>query len=272
MKRVSAAHSLGEFFARLKEAQRRALLLDYDGTLAPFNIVREDAVPYPGVIERLNRILASGSSRTVIISGRSIDSLLPLLKLERAPEVWGTHGLERLHADGTYTAEPLGENHLKGLREVQYWLEREKLTIYCEQKLAGIAVHTRGLDRSLAEEIGAKIVSGLAPLAEDSGLVIREFDGGVELRVKGIDKGVAVRTVLNELGERSVAAYLGDDLTDEDAFRAIKGTGSGFLVREEFRPTTADFWLKPPRELMEFLDLWLQVIGGKACQGKGTGD
>jgi trehalose-phosphatase len=101
---------------------------------------------------------------------------------------------------------------------------------------------------------------------------IREFDGGVELRVKGIDKGVAVRTVLNELGERSVAAYLGDDLTDEDAFRAIKGTGSGFLVREEFRPTTADFWLKPPRELMEFLDLWLQVIGGKACQGKGTGD
>jgi trehalose 6-phosphate phosphatase len=271
MKRVSAAHSLGEFFSRLNEAEESALLLDYDGTLAPFNVIRDDAVPYPGVRKRLNQILASNDTRTVIISGRPIAALLPLLNLGRAPEVWGSHGLERLRSDGSYTAEPLSENNLKGLREVQSWLQRERLTTYCEHKLAGIAVHTRGLDRSLAEEIRERVVRGLAPVANDRGFVLQQFDGGVELRVKGIDKGVAVRTVIDELSTGGIAAYLGDDLTDEDAFRAIKGRGLGFLVREEFRPTIADCWLKPPKELMEFLDVWLQVIGGETCQGKGNG-
>jgi trehalose 6-phosphate phosphatase len=272
MKSVGAACSLGEFLAILKKAEKRALLLDYDGTLAPFNVIREDAVPYPGVRTRLKRILASNTTRTVIISGRPAQTLIPLLNLGGTPEVWGTHGLERLRSDGSYTAEPLSENNLKGLREVQSWLQRERLTTYCEQKLAGIAVHTRGLDRSRAEEIRERVVKGLVPVANDRGFVLQQFDGGVELRVKGIDKGVAVRTVIDELGEKSFAAYLGDDLTDEDAFRAIKGRGLGILVREEFRPTIADLWLKPPKELLEFLDVWLQVIGGEKCQGKGKGD
>jgi len=50
---------------------------------------------------------------------------------------------------------------------------------------------------------------------------------------------------------------LGDDRTDEDAFKSIKGRGLGVLVREAFRPTYADVWIKPPEELLAFLARWL---------------
>jgi trehalose 6-phosphate phosphatase len=272
MKIVTAAYNLDEFFDRLKKAEKRALLLDYDGTLAPFSSKRENAVPYPGLRKKLNEFLGSDHTRIVIISGRPIDELIPLLKLEGAPEVWGTHGLERLQPDGTYSTEQLSENALNGLNEAQYWIESEKLTTYCERKLAGFAIHTRGLEKSLADEIGMRILKGLSNLASDTGLELQQFDGGVELRVKGIDKGVAVTTVLDELGKNGVAAYLGDDLTDEDAFEAIKGRGLGVLVRRVFRPTTADLWLKPPEELMDFLESWLQALGVEACQDNRKGN
>ena len=83
------------------------------------------------------------------------------------------------------------------------------------------------------------------------------FDGGLELRLKGRDKGYAVRTVLDEEGEGVWGAYLGDDWTDEDGFKAIKGRGLPVLVRQEYRETEAEIWLKPPEELLGFLNLWV---------------
>jgi trehalose-6-phosphatase len=52
-------------------------------------------------------------------------------------------------------------------------------------------------------------------------------------------------------------AYLGDDLTDEDAFAAVGDRGLSFLVRGEARASNARYWLRPPEELLEFLDGWL---------------
>ncbi len=60
-------------------------------------------------------------------------------------------------------------------------------------------------------------------------------------------------TVLSEMDRETAAAYLGDDTTDEDAFKAIHGRGIGVLVRPQFRATAADFWLQPPEELLDFL-------------------
>jgi trehalose-6-phosphatase len=65
-----------------------------------------------------------------------------------------------------------------------------------------------------------------------------------------------VKTVLSQTGEDSAIAYLGDDMTDEDAFRAVKPRGIAVLVRPQFRPTTADVWLRPPDELVEFMRHW----------------
>ena len=97
-----------------------------------------------------------------------------------------------------------------------------------------------------------------SPIAKQASLELHSFDGGIELRVPGRDKGYAVKTIISKLDRDVVAAYLGDDLTDEDAFNAIKGVGLGVLVRPDYRPTSASIWLKPPDELLDFLRRWHQ--------------
>jgi trehalose-6-phosphatase len=62
--------------------------------------------------------------------------------------------------------------------------------------------------------------------------------------------------VLSETAGDGAIAYLGDDLTDEDAFAAVKPRGLAVLVRPELRETEADVWLQPPRELVAFLKRW----------------
>ena len=76
------------------------MLLDYDGTLAPFRVDRFRARPWAGVRELLAGIQNQGRTRMVVVSGRPAEEILPLLALEPAPEVWGLHGSERLRPDG----------------------------------------------------------------------------------------------------------------------------------------------------------------------------
>jgi len=88
--------------------------------------------------------------------------------------------------------------------------------------------------------------------------------GGLELRVVGIDKGRAVDQILAGSPPEAAAAYLGDDLTDEDAFAALSGRGERVLtvlVREEWRPTRAEVWLRPPGGLLAFLGRWSRISG-----------
>ena len=246
----------GDFFNDVRRATSRGLLLDYDGTLAPFRVQRDEAVPYPGVRELLQALLDAGHTRVVVISGRRAHDLIPLLGLERPPEIWGTHGWERLLPDGTYACAALDERAAQGLAEARAGFEAQGWTSRCEQKPASLALHWRGLPPDAIEAMRTTVLEQWSRLARRAGLHVNEFDGGLELRVPGRDKGFAVETLLAELGAEALVAYLGDDLTDEDAFRAIKGRGIGILVRPEFRPTAADLWLRPPQELLAFLAEW----------------
>jgi trehalose-phosphatase len=257
---------LDRFFQTVRAASQRALLLDYDGTLAPFRVERTLAAPYPGIRETLNTIARAGHTRLVIISGRAAHELLPLLGLDQRPEIWGSHGWERLQPDGRYTLVPLGTRQATGLSEARAWCEQQGLLHCCEDKPASVAVHWRGLVPRAAESLRGHVVHAWSPLAKQAGLTIAEFDGGIELRAPGRDKGIAVQTVLAELGAGAAIAYLGDDLTDEDAFRAIRSRGLSVLVRSEWRATTADLWLRPPEELLAFLTRWQRGGAYSICQ------
>jgi trehalose-6-phosphatase len=89
-----------------------------------------------------------------------------------------------------------------------------------------------------------------------------EFDGGIEMRMLGPDKGDAVRTILDEIGPTAPVAYLGDDLTDERAFLALGTRGLSVLVRPEWRRTAATLWIRPPEGLRKFLTQWRQAVMG----------
>ncbi len=247
------------FLKLVARAPRSLLMLDFDGTLAPFRRDRKNAVPYPGVVSILQEILSIGNTRVVIISGRDVTETVPLLSIKPHPEVWGLHGLQRLKADGSVELCELDKSTIHALAAAEAWLRSENLLDAAELKTGSIAVHWRGLPESEAQAVRDRVLLGWTAIAKRFGSDLMDFDGGVEIRSPNVNKGTAVRTILKEMDPKVPATYLGDDNTDEDAFRAINGRGLSVLARPEWRPTAAKIWLRPPDELLELLNGWLRA-------------
>ena len=268
------------FAERLAATSQHTLLLDYDGTLAPFHADKMQALPYPGVAEVLQRLQRRPDTRIVLVTGRRAMDLLGLIEVAKNVAIWGSHGREHIDRNGDYTFHPPSaeqlatlsdleqeiETRLRGLR-LKLGVEELSLTSHevrakietpepLEKKPASLAVHWRGLD---AESQGL-----LREQAEEAyrtrGNVSIErlpFESGVEFRAVGYTKAFAVARELKQSSGDSTIAYLGDDLTDEDAFATLRERGDTFLVRSELRPSLAKYWLKPPEDLLRFFRCWL---------------
>jgi len=252
---------LQHFFTELSRARESALMLDYDGTLSPFQLERDKAYPYPGVPLLLSEIINTGHTRVVVISGRPAHQVVSLLGIEPHPEIWGAHGLQRLRNNGHELCElpNLDETTTQALAEADKWVERMGLHHLAEHKPGSLAVHWRGLPAKQQSDIRKVVLRGWRPVADRGGMLVQEFDGGLEMRLPHRNKGDAVLSILSEMPADTTAAYLGDDETDEDAFRALDDRGLRVLVRPQWRETSATVWLQPPSELQEFLGDWLQA-------------
>lgn len=242
-------------------APQSLLMLDYDGTLAPFRQDAKQAFPYPGFSAVLQRIVRTGRTRLVIISGRDANELIPLLNVSPRPEFWGLHGLQRLKTDGSVELSPMDPATLATLGAAEDWLRYQHLEYTAEFKTGSIAVHWRGLDDCEAEAIRGRVLMGWAPLVKYTHLDLLEFDGGVEIRAHNSDKGDVIRTILSEVNPDTPSVYLADDTTDEQAFHAVNSRGLSVLVRPRWRRTAAQAWFIPPDDVLNFLSRWLQ-----ACQ------
>lgn len=254
------AEKLKEFFAGFAGAATPLLLLDYDGTLAPFHVDRFQARPWSGVQELLQQIQSQEKTRLVVVSGRPASEIVPLLGLAPTPEIWGLHGAERLHPDGRRELETIAPEALAKLDALKAQLRRDAFGGLLEEKPNAVVMHWRGSASEKALEIEQRTRALFEPAAKMEGLALLQFEAGLELRA-GRDKGGAVKALLQEANHGGVLhapiAYLGDDFTDEAAFAALKGRGLSVLVRDEWRETLADLWLRPPEELQEFLATWL---------------
>lgn len=256
---------IDRFFVGVRAAPKPVLMLDYDGTLAPFHPDPSRARPYPGVVALLDAIMAAGRTRLVMVSGRWTKDLLPLLGLARQPEIWGSHGWERLHASGTYEGPRLKAQVVDILVTADDWIAQiEALGARAERKPASLAFHWRGLGNDRIAEIRSSLFEKWRELAAAGQLLWHDFDGGIELRAAGRDKGYVVRTIMAEAGPDAEFAYLGDDETDEDAFRAMPPGSAAVLVRAEPRSSAANYWVQAPAGLLDFLRRWYDATGGGA--------
>lgn len=256
------AEKLNCFFGRFATFPIALLLLDYDGTLAPFRVDRFQAKPWAGVRDLLNHIQNQKKTRIVVISGRPAGEIVPLINLDTPPEVWGLHGAERLYPDGRRELETIERPARAALENLCARLRQNAFGGLFEEKPNAAVMHWRGIAPEKASEIERRIRALFEPLTQIEGLTLLQFECGLELRA-GRDKGGAVKAILDEIStgeqERFPAAYLGDDFTDEMAFAALKGHGLSVLVRRELRETVADIWLKPPEELRQFLVRWREA-------------
>ena len=264
---------LDNFFETFSQGHKPLLLLDYDGTLAPFRVDRTKARPWTGVREALARIQRQGRTRMVVITGRPAKEIGPLLRgyppvIDPMLEVWGLHGSERLFPDGRRELEEAPPETQRRLNELREHLRHNNLGGQFEDKPNAAVMHWRGASPRTAKFIEMRTRELFEPLAKLEGLTLLPFEGGLELRV-GRDKGAAIATLVAEAPPSSPVVYVGDDLTDEAGFKAVnqaQGPHLSVLMKPEHRETSADVWLRPPSELRGFLKKWHRAM--EAAHGK----
>jgi trehalose-phosphatase len=247
-----------DWWRQVATAKRLVLMLDYDGTLAPFVKDRLRAELYPGVAERLLRLAQCPRLRLIFVSGRQARELEGLLPPGLRAEIWGGHGREHLLLDGSYEVVPLAPVQEQALGWLNRSVRDRGFAELIEEKPGSTALHTRGLSAEHKERLTKTAQQFFAEI-ESAGFNWLPFDGGIEMRASGCSKASAVEQILRDEGDDVITAYLGDDLTDEEAYRALDGHGLRVLVREELRATSAELWLRPPGELVAFLDGWLDA-------------
>lgn len=240
----------------LHGCSNRILLLDYDGTLAPFNAKRAAALPYPEVVQALTALVRAGHTRVVFVSGRPVSELAQLFPLASEVEVYGCHGLEHRLPGGAVASRPVAPKAQEELRQISAALDRAGYSKYVEHKLGCLAVHWRARSSATIDELRT-FVEALHRAGNGAGeLLLLEFDGGLEFRWRQATKASVIERMKSAARPAAVIAYLGDDTTDEDAFAALGEDGLSILVRTSYRPTAARYWLVPPHELVKFLECW----------------
>jgi trehalose 6-phosphate phosphatase len=233
---------LADALARL--AARRPLLLasDYDGVLAPLVGDPSAAVPQPGAAEALARLADVEGVTVALVSGRGVADLQRTSGLAGSYRWVGSHGAE---FDGPLAGE-LAERRDALARRLAPVVERVA-GARLEVKPASVAVHVRQVTDPAA---AAALLEEAGRLA-DSSLTRKPGKAVLELAVTDADKGSALRRLRAELGAAG-ALYLGDDVTDEDGFRALAPDGVTVKVGEG--PTDARFRLADPAAVVDLLE------------------
>lgn len=259
----TASEEARSFVAALRASPRPVLILDYDGTLAPFRENKMEAVPYPGVVELLEQIVA-GRTQVAFLSGRPSAELIQLLPLTCGLEIWGMHGREHRSPDGVVRLIEPNSRQVEALDSAENQLRSAVPEGAIERKVASVAVHWRaaGEETPVRKQIEEAAMRAFSPYAGRDGLAVLPFDGGLELRSDDRTKQHGAEDLLAAAHHSAASAFLGDDTTDEDAFRAVLAVGGlPLLVREPPRPSFARFVLRPPEQLLKFLEQWAELTG-----------
>ena len=243
-----------EFLFRLRNSKHIFLFLDYDGTLSPIAPTPEEAHLPRRTKKLLKGLIKNPRFTLAVISGRSLRDIKRTVGLKGIIYA-GNHGLEIAQVSGRifdsppilkksplktiYLALGAGLRHIKGVR--------------VENKGCTLSVHFRLVKPG--ERVSVKKIFGRIVKPYVFSKSIKLSSGKMVLEVRPAttwDKG---RAVLYLLGKKKdvLPLYIGDDVTDIDAFRAIKDRGISIFVGPPKKGIDADYFLKNPKEVERFL-------------------
>ena len=235
--------------------RRPAVFLDYDGTLTP--IVEDPAEARLAPEEREVVARLARSTTVGIISGRDLADVRAMVDLPGLAYA-GSHGFDLLLPDGTREAR--GEELLPALDAAEEDLRRDLGTVEgvrVERKRFAIAVHERAVADDGRERV-AEVVAEAGELHDGlrvtGGKRIHELRPDVDWH-KGRALAFLVETLDLDL-DLNVPLYIGDDVTDEDAFAVLTDLGGfGIVVAgEEDRPTQARYRLEDTDATLELVE------------------
>lgn len=244
-----------EEIARLSAGRRLAVFLDYDGTLTPIVSRPEDAVLSSAARRAVKRL--AELCTVAVISGRDRRDVQALVGIGDIVYA-GSHGFDIAGPHGYHLEYQHGTEYLPALERAQRGLEGALAEIagaQVERKRFAIAVHFRRVAPSRVVDVEAVVDDVLArhpQLRKTGGKMIFELRPDIAW-----DKGRAVLWVLKQLdleGDDVLPVYIGDDLTDEDAFRRLAEDGLGIVVRDGPRATAARYALEDVQDVRRFLE------------------
>lgn len=248
-----------EIWKRIRAARSRLLLLDYDGTLAPFDVDRMRARLPERTARALRRIVEEAGDVVAIVSGRPLDELIALAG-DLPIHLVGSHGWERRTPQGeriVIEVPPLVAERLalaKAAAEDEGWGD------LLEDKPAAVMLHTRGLPDADARRVERACDALWRKLFLREGLELLRANGGLELRAAAFDKGRVVRELRRLHPDSRVVVFIGDDVGDESAFEALRGEGVTVRVGADARPTRALWRLESPAAVGSLLERWAESV------------
>jgi len=232
-----------------------ALFLDYDGTLSPIVKHPEDAV----LSIEMKKVLeeCAAKFKVAIVSGRDMDDVKNKVGIKNLI-YGGSHGFRISGPDGLYMEHEKAAEILPQLDQIEKELNNSLNGIpglQLDRKRYAVGIHFR----NAAEEEVPKIMETVDDLLER----FPEFKKGEGKKIVEIKpdvdwhKGKAVYWIMEKLGladiPKIIPIYIGDDLTDEDAFRTLSDKGIGILVGIHKQPTAAKYALKNVYQVQLFL-------------------
>lgn len=235
-------------FSAMREAEKVALFLDFDGTLVDI-APTPDAIRVPqGLADALHRLSDLLEGRLALVSGRAIadiEGFLGPLAIARA----GSHGIDRRLAGGAVldaVAEGFPEDARALLAD---FAQGHGFSL--EAKPHGAALHYRS--NPAIEDQGLNFAEEVAAA---HGLVVKRGKCVIELVRPGADKGGAVRAFMQHaIFAGSHPVFIGDDVTDEDGFAAVGEYGGTAIVVGDRRPTRASYRIEGPAGVLDWLGL-----------------
>lgn len=263
----SALDSFEDIFRRLR-AGVPAVLLDYDGTLTPIVLRPSMAVLSPEMGGTLTRL--SKNCLVAIVSGRDLKDVQAMVGLPHLVYI-GSHGFELSGLDGSIKVHEQGKPFLPALDAAEAELRSSvegTRGAWVERKRFAIALHYREVAPEDVPEVERRF-DGVAQRHPDlrrmSGKKVFELQPNLDW-----DKGKAVLALLDTFhvdGSVVVPLYIGDDLTDEDAFRAVAGRGIAILVSDKDRDTAAGYVLRNVAEVHAFLERLVDLFESETAGG-----
>lgn len=229
-----------------------SLFLDLDGTLAPFQPTPDAVGPEPERNDRLRRLADRLNGRMAVVSGRSIADLDRILDGAVAT-LAGIHGLQMRSGTGLRAAavHPRLNN---AVAELEAFAGRFP-EVRIETKPLSVAIHYRG---NPGVEPVAKVFAD--DLAQRTGLKLQHGAMVAEFLTPGGDKGAAIGAFMDELPfAGSTPLFVGDDLTDEDGFRAVRRWGGWGVLVGPSRSTFARYRLASEAAVHAWLEAGLQT-------------
>jgi len=272
MRRMNALDAI-HGIRQAAEGKRVVLFLDYDGTLSPIVEIPDRAF----MSEDMRAAVKDAATQftTAIVTGRSRQKVFDFVKLDNLIYA-GSHGFDIQGPISLPIKCQVAEKFRPVLQTAMTQLQKDLQHIEgveLEDNQFAVSVHYRRADHSKVPEVQAIVDQALA--TKFSTLTKRFGKKVLELRPHfEWDKGRAVMWILNELGlelPHVLPLYLGDDVSDEDAFTALlqrPDGGIGILVQDpkDDSPrseTNASYTLKDTNEVQHFLKM-LCKIGDKA--------